>query len=95
MVMKPGYFSFNGLDSEEHHIFIQDRPDIVAPKRRVSFIAPNAFEGELAYDDDGYEQPNSSLSVSTMVANIKIIILHYQTLVTISIHSLIKVLENG
>ena len=55
MAMKPGYFSFNGLDSEEHHIFIQDRPDIVAPKRRVSFIAPNAFEGELAYDDDGYE----------------------------------------
>ena len=55
MTIKPGYFLFNGVNSEDQNIFIQDRPDIVAPKRRVSFISPNAYEGELAYDDDGYE----------------------------------------
>ena len=53
--MKPGYFIINGISSETLNVVIQERPDIPAPKRRVSFVSPVSYEGELAYDDDGYE----------------------------------------
>ncbi len=53
--MKAGCFTLNNVNSETMHVFIEDRPNIPSPKRRVSFLAPLSFEGELVYDDDGYE----------------------------------------
>lgn len=53
--MKPGYFMINNISSESLNVVIQERPNIPAPKRRVSFVSPASYEGELAYDDDGYE----------------------------------------
>lgn len=50
-----GYFIYNKQNSKALHVFIQDRPDLEAPKRRVTFMSPNGYEGELAYDDEGYE----------------------------------------
>lgn len=45
----------NNISSESLNVVIQERPNIPAPKRRVSFVSPASYEGELAYDDDGYE----------------------------------------
>ena len=53
--LKPGHFIINGLKSSDYKVFIQDRPDIETPKRRVTFESPNGYEGELAFDDEGYE----------------------------------------
>ena len=60
--LKPGYFIINGLKSKDYNVFIQDRPDIETPKRRVTFESPNGYEGELAYDDEGYEPTEFELS---------------------------------
>jgi phage-related protein len=53
--LEAGYFTVNGRKSEDINLFIEDRPDIQTPKRRVSFVSPVSYEGELVYDDDGYE----------------------------------------
>ena len=61
MALKPGYFLVNNVNSETMNVFIQERPDISAPKRRISFVSPQSFEGELVYDDDGYETTEMEL----------------------------------
>lgn len=61
MALKPGYFLVNNVNSETMNVFIQERPDIPAPKRRISFVSPQSFEGELVYDDDGYETTEMEL----------------------------------
>lgn len=61
MALKPGYFLVNDVNSETMNVFIQERPDIPAPKRRISFVSPQSFEGELVYDDDGYETTEMEL----------------------------------
>jgi hypothetical protein len=61
MSLKPGYFLCNNVNSETLNVFIQERPDISAPKRRISFVSPQSFEGELIYDDDGYETTEMEL----------------------------------
>lgn len=53
--MKAGYFTVNGISSERLNLLIEERPDIQTPKRRLSFVSPVSYDGELVYDDDGYE----------------------------------------
>lgn len=53
--MRPGEFLINGNSSERYALLIQERPNISMPKRRVSFVSPVSYDGELVYDDDGYE----------------------------------------
>lgn len=55
LTFKPGEFILNDIRSSTIHVHIQDRPDIPMPKRRVSFVSPLSYDGELVYDDDGYE----------------------------------------
>lgn len=57
--MKPGTFIVEGVDSDTHHIYIQDRPDIVSPRRRVSFEQSFGRDGDIPFDDEVYDNTTS------------------------------------
>lgn len=66
----PGEFYINGKSSL--HVFktlIQDRPDIMAPKRKMNLVTPFAHMGALVYDEIGYENTTITLSLVTKSAD--------------------------
>lgn len=61
--MKPGTFIVEGVDSDTHHIYIQSRPDIVSPRRRVSFEQAFGRDGDIPFDDEVYDNTDSEWSL--------------------------------
>ena len=61
--MKPGTCIVEGVDSDTHHIYIQDRPDIVSPRRRVSFEQSFGRDGDIPFDDEVYDNTTSKWSL--------------------------------
>lgn len=53
--MKPGTFIVNGVSSEPLKFFIQTRPDIIAPKRRITFETAFGRDGSIPFDDAVYD----------------------------------------
>lgn len=58
--MKPGTFIVNGVSSETHHIYIQTRPDIIAPSRRVKFEQAFGRDGDIPFDDGVFDNTEST-----------------------------------
>lgn len=53
--MEAGRFIINGVNSSTYDIFIQGRPDVTAPARRVTFEYGDGSDGALPYDDVAYD----------------------------------------
>lgn len=61
--MKPGEFIVDGWSSITSGIFIQDRPDIQAPRRRVEFQDAYGRSGSLPFDEGAYDNTESTYSL--------------------------------
>lgn len=64
--MRNGTFIVNGVNSETLNTFIQDRPLIDVPKRKVEFKNAYGVDGSIPFDEEAYE--NTQLQL-TMVTN--------------------------
>jgi len=53
--MKPGVFIFDGVSSEDLHTYIQDRPLIHYPRRKVEWKSGYGTDGEIPFDEEAYE----------------------------------------
>lgn len=63
----PGEFSINGISAfKEFKTIIQERPDIMAPKRKMNPISPYAFSGAVYYDEHAYENTEITLNLAIL-----------------------------
>ena len=63
----PGEFSINGISAfKEFKTIIQDRPDIMAPKRKMNPISPYAFNGAAYQDEHAYENTELTLNLAIL-----------------------------
>ena len=63
----PGEFSINGISAfKEFKTIIQDRPDIMAPKRKMNPVSPYAFSGAVYYDEHAYENTEITLNLAIL-----------------------------
>ncbi|MEG6566362.1 distal tail protein Dit [Thermoanaerobacterium saccharolyticum] len=64
-------FVFNGKDSfKDHGIFIEKRPNVPSPKRRVSYISIPGRNSSLRYDEETYEDITLSVECA-VIGNIQ------------------------
>lgn len=61
--MKPGHFLLNGQDSEDYGVFIQDRPTIETPRRKVEFKSSYGKSGADPFDEEAYENTDLPLTL--------------------------------
>ena len=61
--MEPGAFTINGVTSESLGAFIQSRPLIKTPKRRIDFKSPYGYDGGMPFDEGGYEATDMELAI--------------------------------
>ena len=61
--MKPGTFIVNGVSSEDHKFYIQSRPDIMSPKRRVLLETSFGRDGSIPFDEGAYDNTSSEWSI--------------------------------
>lgn len=63
----PGEFFINGISAfKEFKTIIQDRPDIMAPKRKMNAISPYAFNGAVYQDEHAYENTEITLNLAIL-----------------------------
>lgn len=53
--MRPGAFKIKGINSIDHKIFIQERPEILTPKRKVDHKNVYGMSGTLPFDEEAYD----------------------------------------
>jgi predicted phage tail component-like protein len=64
-------FVFNGKDSfKDYGIFIEKRPNVPSPKRRVSYISIPGRNSSLRYDEETYEDITLSVECA-VIGNIQ------------------------
>ena len=63
--MDIGGFIVNGIGSDELKSHIQHRPQIVAPRRKVSFREVSGRSGAVPFDENAYENTTVSLTLVT------------------------------
>lgn len=59
--MKPGSFILNNESSEDYNTFIQERPEIETPRRRVDFKRSFGQSGDNPFDEEAYDNTTMSL----------------------------------
>lgn len=63
----PGEFFINGISAfKEFKTIIQDRPDIMAPKRKMNAVSPYAFNGAVYQDEHAYENTEITLNLAIL-----------------------------
>lgn len=62
--MKPGEFKVKSVNSGDLGIYIQTRPTILAPARRIEFMRSYQSDGDLVYDEETYEDTSTILSLA-------------------------------
>lgn len=67
--MKRGTFIVNGVSSEPLKFFIQSRPDIISPKRRITFETAFGRDGRIPFDDEVYDDTETEWSLLLMSNN--------------------------
>lgn len=67
--MKPGNFILDGQDSETFGAFIQDKPLIETPKRRVEQRTVFGRSGDVLFDEEAYD--NTSMELILFVLGTK------------------------
>jgi phage-related protein len=63
--MKPGGFTFDGVDSETIHALIQSRPLIEAPQRKYQIKTSYGVDGQVPYDEGSYDNTDLELVMLT------------------------------
>lgn len=61
--MKKGSFIIDGVDSSDFDIFIQDRPDMNSPRRRVNFEYGVGSDGAILFDEESYDNVDFTLLI--------------------------------
>ena len=69
--MKPGEFKVKSVNSGDLGIYIQTRPTILAPARRIEFMRSYQSDGDLVYDEETYEDTNTTLSLAASITQYK------------------------
>lgn len=64
--MLAGTFTINGTNSEELDLYMQTRPLIEAPKRRVSIQQSLQQDGSLRFDEDSYDNTKMKVTLASM-----------------------------
>jgi len=64
--MKPGEFIINGMSSADLSTWIQSRPILAAPKRRIEFTQSMQQDGDLPFDDGVYDNTEMELSIAAV-----------------------------
>lgn len=59
--MKRGSFIFDGVNSESLNLFIQNRPILEAPLRKVEWRSVYGVSGEIPFDEGAYNNTNLEL----------------------------------
>ena len=63
----PGEFFINGISAfNEFKTIIQERPDIMAPKRKMNAVSPYAFNGAVYQDEHAYENTEITLNLAIL-----------------------------
>lgn len=63
----PGEFFINGISAfKEFKTIIQERPDIMAPKRKMNAVSPYAFNGAVYQDEHAYENTELTLNLAIL-----------------------------
>lgn len=62
--MKAGSFIIDGVNSADYDIFIQSRPDMNTPKRRVTLEYGVGSDGGIPFDDEAYDNVDFSLLIA-------------------------------
>lgn len=78
--MKPGVFIMSGVNSETINTYIQDRPLIDVPMRKVEWKGGYGVDGNIPFDEEAYENTEMEL---VMVTNGKDLIGDRQDLVNL------------
>lgn len=63
--MKPGTFIMNGVNSESLHTYIQDRPLIDTPQRKVEWKSGYGVDGDVPFDEKAYNNTELELIMVT------------------------------
>lgn len=69
--MKRGTFIFDGVNSEDLNVFIQSRPLLEAPLRRVTWQNPYGVDGSVPFDEGAYG--NTTMDLLLLVAGKNVI----------------------
>lgn len=64
--MKPGEFIIDGVSSADSNVWIQSRPVINGPTRRVEYVQSFQMDGDLPFDDEAYNNTELSLSLASI-----------------------------
>lgn len=63
--MIPGSFIVNGIESGELNSYIQNRPEIKTPRRKVNFREVSGRSGAVPFDEKAYENTELTLNIFT------------------------------
>lgn len=69
--MKPGVFIMNGIDSEYLSTYIQDRPLIDVPQRKIEWKEGRGVDGSIPFDEGAYH--NTVMEFLTVTNGIDLI----------------------
>lgn len=64
--MQPGEIVINGVSLSDSNIWVQSRPIISGPQRRIEFVQSFQQDGSLPFDDEAYENTELELSLASI-----------------------------